>query len=140
MRVLILTSVLVVLAGMVSADKNVLAAVNAERSANGRAALAYDNRLEKAASAHAKDMAARGFMSHTGSDGSDLSKRLKRAGYKYCFGAENIALGQKSLPDAMSAWMKSGGHRKNILNPKAKSVGFARAQGNRWVMVLGSTC
>mmetsp|Transcript_23745 Transcript_23745/g.42569 ORF Transcript_23745/g.42569 Transcript_23745/m.42569 type:complete len:141 (-) Transcript_23745:1369-1791(-) len=140
MRIAVLSTVLVLLAGIASANSGILAAVNAERQANGRAALSYDSKLEAAAAAHAKDMARHGFMSHTGSDGSDLAKRLKRAGYKYCFGAENVAFGQQSLPAVMTAWMNSSGHRKNILNRKATSVGLARATGDRWVMVLGAPC
>lgn len=140
MRIFILSTILVVWAGIAAANTNALAAVNAERSAQGRAAITYDNRLEAAARAHARDMARRGFMSHTGSDGSTLANRLKRARYKYCFGAENIAVGQKTLSAAMTAWMRSSGHRQNILHHKVTSMGLARADGNRWVMVLGSKC
>jgi len=125
---------------VVDANTGVLAAINAERLSNGRTALVYNKRLEAAARAHALDMAKRGFFSHTGSDGSDVGKRMKRAGYKYCFGAENVAFGQKSLSAVMAAWMKSSGHRKNILNRKVESVGLARATGDRWVMVLAASC
>ncbi|WP_420010693.1 CAP domain-containing protein [Tateyamaria sp.] len=51
-----------------------------------------------------------------------------------------MAFGQQSLPAVMTAWMNSSGHRKNILSRKAKSVGVARATGDRWVMVLGASC
>jgi uncharacterized protein YkwD len=140
MRIGILSFVLVWLAGMAVADRAALAVINAERAAQGRAALSYDSRLEAAARTHAQDMSANGFMSHIGSDGSDLAKRLRRAGYKYCYGAENVAFGQQSLAVVMTAWMNSAKHRQNILNRKAKSVGLARATGDRWVMVLGATC
>lgn len=142
MQVRILSSVLVLVlvSGMAIADTNILGTVNAQRSANGRASLTYDRRLEAVARAHAQDMATRGFFGHVGSDGSDLGKRLKRSGERYCFGAENVAYGQKSLATVMTAWMNSGGHRKNILHRKADSVGLARASGDRWVMVLGSRC
>ncbi|WP_415403735.1 CAP domain-containing protein [Tateyamaria sp. SN3-11] len=127
-------------AGMGAANPEVLAAVNAERAAQGRSALVYDARLEAAAQAHGADMAARGFFDHTGSDGSDIGARLGRVGYAYCFGAENIAMGQTSLAAVMAAWMGSRGHRKNILHRKAQAVGVARVEGNRWVMVLAAPC
>ena len=63
----------------------------------GRGPLVYDDRLEAAARAHGADMARIGFFSHTGSDGSDIGTRLHRAGYGWCFAAENIAMGQRSL-------------------------------------------
>lgn len=140
MRIFSLSIVLSLVATLVAANPNALAAVNAERASQGRAALTYDARLEAAAKAHARDMARKGFMSHTGSDGSNLGTRIKRTGFRYCFGAENIAMGQNSLDGAMASWMNSGGHRKNILNRKAKSMGFAQASGNRWVLVLGAEC
>ncbi|MEX0311249.1 MAG: CAP domain-containing protein [Tateyamaria sp.] len=122
------------------ADSTVLEAINQERSAQDRAPLVYDARLEMAARAHAEDMVRAGFFSHTGSDGSDLAQRLKRAGYAGCFGAENIAAGQRNLAEVMQSWMQSRGHRRNILHRKAQAVGVARADGNHWVMVLGAPC
>ncbi len=127
-------------AGVVSADPAVLAAVNAERSAQNRAPLIYDSALEAAARAHAQDMARAGFFDHTGSDGSDIGQRLTRAAYRFCFGAENIAAGQRDLTEVMAAWMASRGHRRNILHRKAEAVGLAQAPGNLWVMVLAAPC
>ncbi|WP_299282478.1 CAP domain-containing protein [uncultured Tateyamaria sp.] len=140
MRFLALVLVMVLGASAGHADPAVLAAVNAERAAKGRSALAYDAQLEAAAAAHAQDMARAGFFSHTGSDGSDISVRLQRVGYPFCFGAENIAAGQRSLNEVMAAWMGSPGHRKNILHRKAEEVGLAQGPGNHWVMVLGTRC
>lgn len=125
---------------VVVADPVALAAINAERAAQNRAPLIYDATLEAAASAHAQDMARKEFFSHTGSDGSDIGQRLTRAGYRYCFGAENIASGQRSLDEVMAAWMGSRGHRRNILHRNAQAVGLARTDGNIWVMVLAAPC
>jgi uncharacterized protein YkwD len=138
MRVLI--SALLFFGAAVQADPTMLAAVNAARADQGRKPLVYSAQLEAAARAHGQDMATRGFFSHTGSDGSDIAARLRRVGYNYCFGAENIAAGQRSLDEVMTAWMKSRGHRKNILHRKARAVGIARTDGNRWVMVLAAPC
>jgi len=132
--------VLLLVASAAQADRATLGVVNNARAAEGRSALVYDARLEAAARAHGEDMAAQGFFSHTGSDGSDIGARLRRAGYDFCFGAENIAAGQKSLVNVMSAWMDSRGHRRNILHRKAKAVGLARVEGDRWVMVLAAPC
>ncbi|WP_299373116.1 CAP domain-containing protein [uncultured Tateyamaria sp.] len=130
----------VVCASGAAADPAVLAAVNAERAAAGLPAVGYNATLEAAARAHGEDMAANGFFDHAGSDGSDLADRLDRAGYAYCFGAENIAMGQRSLPEVMAGWMGSPGHRANILHARAQEVAVARVTGNRWVMVLGAPC
>ncbi|MEM8655629.1 MAG: CAP domain-containing protein [Pseudomonadota bacterium] len=139
MRVLI--AILLILVGSIAvADPDTLAAVNAERATQGRAPLVYDTKLEAAARVHAQDMVAAGLFSHTGSDGSDIGLRLERVGYRYCFGAENIAAGQRSLTEVMASWMASRGHRRNILHRRAEAVGVARGPGNHWVMVLAAPC
>lgn len=137
MRVIVL---LCLMAGMAHADATILAAVNAERAAKGRPTVAWNAKLEAAARAHAEDMAAQGYFSHTGRDGSEFTDRIKRAGYRACFWAENIAQGQRDIATVMAAWMDSRGHRRNILHRRAADVAVARAEGNIWVMVLGAPC
>lgn len=140
MKQIFLSVAMVMWGAVVAADPVALAAINAERTAQNRATLVYDATLEDVAEAHALDMARKGFFSHTGSDGSDIGQRLTRAGYRYCFGAENIASGQRSLNEVMAAWMGSRGHRRNILHRDAEAVGLARTDGNIWVMVLAAPC
>lgn len=111
--------------------------VNGFRRSQGRPALAWSPRLERAAQGHADDMAKHGFFSHDGSDGSDMAERLTRAGYGWCAAAENIAKGQSSVTEVLEAWRASPGHRRNMLNREVTEMGLAWADGNLWVMVLG---
>lgn len=140
MKHTILALVLMLLAAPVWADAAATRFVNDLRASKGRPALAYSQKLEKAALAHANDMAARGFFSHKGSNGSNVAKRVRRAGYKWCFAAENIAQGQKSLNTVLNAWAGSRGHYKNMISPKAREFGIARGNGNNWVMVVARRC
>lgn len=112
------------------------AAMNAQRAANGRAAINEDRRLTAAAQAHAADMATNGYFSHTGRNGSTMGQRITAQGYGNCFMAENIANGQRSEAEVLPAWMGSVGHRANILDQRARSYGLGRS-GNIWVMTLG---
>lgn len=112
--------------------------VSGFRAQQGLGPVKTNPKLELAAERHAQDMARRGFFSHTGSNGSSLGQRAKRAGYRYCLIAENIAKGQKSAGEAMQSWMASQGHRRNMLHRRVREVGVARAPGNVWVMVLGT--
>ncbi|MBZ8119679.1 CAP domain-containing protein [Roseovarius sp. LXJ103] len=107
------------------------------RAEAGLAQLAPSDALTKAAAAHARDMAQNGFFSHTGSNGSSIGDRARKARYGFCFIAENIAKGQGSLDQVMSGWMKSEGHRRNILSPNASEFALVRGEGELWVMVLG---
>ncbi|MCC1493679.1 CAP domain-containing protein [Cognatishimia sp. F0-27] len=111
--------------------------LNAFRSAQQRGTLTRVAALDQAARAHARDMVRNNFFEHTGSNGSTVSDRVRKAGYSYCLVAENLAYGQKDVQAAMDSWEKSPGHRRNLLNPQLREFGFAR-EGLYWVMVLGN--
>lgn len=111
-------------------------ALNALRAEKNRPPLGWSAGLQRAAAAHAQDMAARGYFSHQGADGSSAGTRARAAGYGWCFVAENIAKGQPDLASVMAAWDASRGHRKNMLARDAQEFALARAPGNIWVMLL----
>jgi uncharacterized protein YkwD len=67
-------------------------------------------------------MAATGTFSHIGGGGSTFVGRARAAGYAQPAG-ENIAWGYETAKQVMDAWMASPGHRANILNCDAKSIG-----------------
>lgn len=112
---------------------------NAYRKANGKPALSLNKKLTKAAERHARDMAKKDFRSHTGSDGSSVGQRVRKAGYKWCHVSENITWGRRSLADAIAAWDASAGHKENMLRRKPKEYGLAVVDGI-WVMVFAKRC
>jgi len=121
----------------------VLQATNKLRQAKGLPALRLSPELTLAAEAHACDMARKDFFSHTGSDGSDIRRRITRAGYRGCLFAENIAWGYTTVQRAMTGWEGSPGHLQNMLHPRVKEMGLALAlDGPKpyWSMVLASPC
>jgi uncharacterized protein YkwD len=95
---------------------------NVQRTAHGCPALKVDGRLITAARGHSAYMARSGAFSHTGNGGSNFVARERAAGYPKP-SAENIAWGYRTGKDVVSAWMKSPGHRANILNCKSRTVG-----------------
>ncbi|MFI8361630.1 sigma-70 family RNA polymerase sigma factor [Streptomyces sp. NPDC085612] len=107
----------------------VLALVNSERSAAGCGPLKDDAQLRAAAQKHSDDMAARGFFDHTNPDGKDPGDRTTAAGYRWSTYGENIARGQQTAQSVMDSWMKSPGHRANILNCSFKDLGVGVHQG-----------
>lgn len=112
---------------------------NAYRKANGKPALSLNKKLSTAAQRHAQDMAKRDFRSHTGSDGSSVGDRVRKAGYKWCHVSENITWGRSSLAKAIAAWDASPGHKENMLRRKPKEYGLAEVDGI-WVMVFARRC
>ncbi|MEO1377729.1 MAG: CAP domain-containing protein [Cyanobacteria bacterium J06635_10] len=119
-----------------------LTIVNYERRKAGLSPLRQHPQLNDAAQAHSDDMAKNNFIDHKGSDGSSFFNRMKRYGYNFSRGAENITAGRFSTIDAMLASMKSKGLSKNILNDKYSDIGIAYARGGKhgiyWTLVFGS--
>lgn len=83
--------------------------------------------LDRLARAHADDMAAQGFLAHTGSDGSDPAARATRAGYGWRKIAENVAAGQTTAADVLDTWLDSPGHCANLMDPAYRETGVAFA-------------
>jgi uncharacterized protein YkwD len=95
---------------------------NKQRALGGCKPLHLDARLTAASVGHSAYMAQSGSFSHTGRGGSDFVYRDKAAHYPRPL-AENIAFGYRTGLDVVKAWMASPGHRANILNCKATTVG-----------------
>ncbi|MEX3317009.1 CAP domain-containing protein [Sulfitobacter sp. PS-8MA] len=122
------------------ADPMGVEAVNALRDVKGLEPLSYNSQLEQAAEAHARDMAQHGYFGHQGRDGATVGDRVTAAGYKWCFVAENVAKGQRSLEAVMTGWTNSPGHYRNMVETRAREMGLARAGDDVWVMVLAAPC
>jgi uncharacterized protein YkwD len=102
--------------------------------------LSVSAKLQAAADAHARDMAARGKMSHTGSDGSTVVERTKARNYRCYRVGENIAHGRYNTDRLMKGWMDSPPHKRNILGSFSQ-IGVACAiaeDGKRyWCVTFG---
>lgn len=117
---------------------------SAQRGAHGLRALREDRRLYSVAQAHANWMARNGQMSHTGANGSRMADRLRAAGIRTCFAAENVAFGQRDDRSVIGAWMNSSSHRRSILDQRA-SVGTVASAVDGvgqtyWVMLVANPC
>lgn len=100
--------------------------------------LAVEDRLTVAAQAHAEDMSANDYFSHTDLNGGSVADRVTASGYDWCWVGENIAYGYTTQTNVFNAWMDSPGHRANMLSASPTEFGLGHASdGNYWVMVLG---
>lgn len=124
-------------------SEGVLQLVNQERAAEGCTPLRFDNSLIKAAQGHSKDMAIRSYFDHISPEGAEFWQRARDAGYAGFAAAENIAAGQRSPQDVMASWMRSAGHRANILNCNYNEIGIGYYNlpgspwGTYWTQVFG---
>ncbi len=118
-----------------------LDAVNAARARARLAPVRLSRELSVLAQAHACDMARRTYFDHRSPEGATLMDRARRAGLQgRCAVGENIARGQPDVPRVMASWMRSPGHRGNILKPAFREVGLGRAPGAHWVQVFAAPC
>lgn len=101
--------------------KRVFEIVNENRRAAGVEELEWDDILASCATERAYELQDR--MSHTRPDDSKWSTILEETGVSYSKSGENIASGQTSAKAVMTAWMKSTGHKNNIMNTGYERMG-----------------
>ncbi len=112
-------------------EMEVFKLTNIEREKHGIHPLAYSEVLSQSALLHNLDMAEKHFISHTGSDGSTLKQRVLRLGnHNWILLGENLAMGQQLPAQVVSAWMRSSGHRENLLNQCFLEIGVAYIEGD----------
>jgi len=104
------------------AAAQVVRMTNAQRVLHGCEPLRVDRRLTEAAQEHSADMDHQHYFDHDTPEGESPWDRIKGVGYMEP-GAENIAMGQPTAASVVDAWMKSPGHRANILNCDLKAIG-----------------
>jgi uncharacterized protein YkwD len=125
---------------VLAAEKAVFTLTNKQRRAHGCKALRLAPTLTIAARRHSDDMSKHHYFSHNSQNGTTPWTRMKRAGYPYSVGAENIAMGYRSAKAVMAGWMKSPGHRANILNCRLKAIGVGvhfGGYGPMWTQDFG---
>ncbi|WP_458462951.1 CAP domain-containing protein [Paenibacillus sp.] len=103
--------------------------VNAERAKAGLNALASDALLDKVAVAKVKDMSNNNYFDHQSPTYGSPFDMMKQFGVTYSYAGENIAKGQKTPQEVVTAWMNSEGHRANILSKNFTHIGVGYYNG-----------
>lgn len=109
--------------------KEVVDLVNAERAKEGLAPLTIDTKVQAAAQIRA--MECEQLFSHTRPNGSSFATALKEQNVSYRNAGENIAWGQKTPQEVVTAWMNSAGHRANIMNKNFTTIGVGYYENAR---------
>jgi uncharacterized protein YkwD len=108
-------------------ERALLAAVNDVRADRGLRPLRVDPTLTRAARAYSATLVRRDVFTH-----GDLGRRLARAGARGPVFGENLAWGTGSYATArgiVRGWLRSPGHRANLLRPGWTRIGLGRAVG-----------
>jgi uncharacterized protein YkwD len=122
-------------------EQKLLELTNQERKKEKLPLLRPNPVLFTTARAHAANMARQKKMLHV-LDGKNVYERLDKAGYDWALAGENLGRTKDaSLEDLMQGWMKSKGHRKNILKDRYTEVGIGIASDGQervyYAMVFG---
>jgi uncharacterized protein YkwD len=112
-------------------EVKVLDELNAIRREHGLTPVKLSKPLSTAADVHSRAMGTYGFFTHDSRDGSEFWKRVQRYyapdGYRTWSVGENLlwSSGTVTAPVALKLWMKSPGHRKNILTAAWREIGIS---------------
>lgn len=124
--------------------RRVVQLTNEIRARYGLAPLQIHPALVRSARWMARDMVQHDYLRHTDFLGREIDPRLPSFGYgDYSEIGENIAGGQLTPEEVVAGWMRSPGHRANVLNPTFREIGVAHFQGGHthykhyWVQDFG---
>jgi len=119
--------------GTVSAyEKEVVTLTNKERTSRGLQPLTLDTKLSKMARDKSQDMVNKHYFSHQSPTYGSPFDMMAAYHISYTSAGENIAAGQQTPQEVVSAWMNSEGHRDNILNPHYTTIGVGYVKGGSY--------
>ncbi|WP_372663450.1 CAP domain-containing protein [Cohnella sp.] len=109
---------------MAGYEQQVLQLTNQKRQEAGLSPCAgNDSNLNRSARAKSQDMASNNYFSHESPTYGDPFAMMRNFGVQYQSAGENIAMGQPTPQEVVTAWMNSPGHRKNIMNGSFTHLG-----------------
>jgi uncharacterized protein YkwD len=114
-------------ASLSSAEQALLRELNRVRAEQGLAPFRVDAALERTARAHSADMIRRDYFDH-----GAFQSRMQDAGARGPMFGENLAwgVGTKAAAAAIvRLWLRSPGHRANLLRPGFHRVGIGAPRG-----------
>ncbi|WP_251862388.1 CAP domain-containing protein [Clostridium sp. Marseille-Q2269] len=111
-------------------EKEVITLVNAERAKAKLPALKANDSLSNVARLKSQDMIDKKYFSHTSPTYGSPFDMMKKYGVKYTAAGENIASGYPSAKAVVDGWMKSPGHRANILSKSFTEIGVGLAKSS----------
>jgi uncharacterized protein YkwD len=113
-----------------SLQRSIIVEINAARRQQGRKPLQISVSLAAAALQHSREMAERGYFSHSSANGESFSRRITRfyplRKQALWMAGENLywATGTTTAGTTIEAWLESPVHRANLLNRRWREVGI----------------
>ncbi len=111
-----------------SYEDEVVRLVNIERSKQGLPALKSHWELARCARYKSQDMINKNYFSHTSPTYGSPFDMMESFGLRFSAAGENIAYGQRTPQEVVTAWMNSPGHRANIMSKAYTHIGVGAAK------------
>jgi len=113
-------------------EQAIVQAVNVQRAAYGIPALRPSRGLSRAAERHSRDQLRYDRFGHYSADGTSFARRIARVG-RFRVSAEVVAFMPRGSGSGartvVRLWLRSPGHRAQVLNPSYRVMGVGRARG-----------
>ncbi len=123
--------------GVLDYENEVIRQVNEIRRNYGLSELSANWQLSRVARYKSQDMHDKHYFSHTSPTYGSPFDMMKAFNISYRYAGENIAMGYTSPTAVVNGWMKSTGHRENILNKNFTEIGVGYvADGNYWTQMF----
>nr|WP_312578051.1 CAP domain-containing protein [Sedimentibacter sp.] len=110
-----------------SYEQKVVELVNVERQKAGLSSLTLDTSISNIARMKSADMATNNYFAHQSPTYGSAGDMLTKYGVKWSAWGENIASGQRTPQEVVTAWMNSPGHRANIMSTNFSKIGVGYA-------------
>lgn len=118
-------------------EQQVIHLINEIRRDNGLSTLAVDPDLCQVARIKSRDMHDLGYFDHTSPTYGTPFEMLLAFGIPYRAAGENIAYGYRTPQAVVNGWMRSAGHRENILSGKYTRIGVGYYdEGSYWTQLF----
>lgn len=105
--------------------------VNIEREKNGVPELKFNKKISNVATVKSQDMINKDYFDHESPTYGSPFGMMSDFGITFFAAGENIALGYTSPKSVVEGWMKSPGHRENILSSYFNELGVGIAQDSK---------
>jgi len=106
-------------------EQTIFKLINEEREKLGLSLLKFSPPLNLIARKHSQDMALREDIFHLSSSGKTYSERLVEEDIFFKKNGENVAFSESFMAEFIhQSFMKSPGHKENILDPEFDEVGI----------------
>lgn len=116
-------------------EKLLLDLINQERAKSNLSPLMADPELMKVARTKANDMTKNNYFSHYSPTYGSPFDMMRQFGISFKAAAENIA-GNSTVEGAVNSWMKSEGHRNNIMNGNYNYTGIGISKSTKYGFVF----